>query len=388
MKNLFVSYSNVNDPDQGSGTWYNLYQKLKDFNPNMHAISLNAYPSNWLAKGMKKIHQFLGYPYKRYTDVFFARAAMKRLKKLEDIEPVEVLYTNDWGIAWHASRLSIGRKRVLYTDVYIDFSKPKSDQTDLARKEESLYSFLCLKFFIKQVLMSNAWVYLPSKDIIQAVECGNSISAKIEELPFGANNPNQGEVNVSNKFKDVKNSPRFLFIGKDMQRKRLNFTIEVFNLVKSKYPKAELHVVGPKEADFRKFCSLRGITDLVQVKNHGFLSRKSKEEMQLLDALYKSCHFYLFPSLSEGYNISILEAKSYGLITLGCDVIGVRGPIENGQTGFLLQSSASIQDWIDLADHLVSNEEILRQASVSAFESYNQTHKWELIAQKIFHFSH
>ena len=47
-----------------------------------------------------------------------------------------------------------------------------------------------------------------------------------------------------------------------------------------------------------------------------------------------------------------------------------------------------LQDLIDLVQHFISNEALLRQASDSAFENYFQTHRWEKIAHKIFHLSH
>ena len=54
-------------------------------------------------------------------------------------------------------------------------------------------------------------------------------------------------------------------------------------------------------------------------------------------------HYFINLSASEGLPVSMMEAASCGIPIIGTDVGGVREIIEEGQTGFLVPSSASLE---------------------------------------------
>ena len=86
-------------------------------------------------------------------------------------------------------------------------------------------------------------------------------------------------------------------------------------------------------------------------------------------ARLSGCHFYLQPSLTEGFGLAVCEAMSAGIPVIASAVGGVPEIIDHGQTGWLLPAptAAALADTITAAASL--DDAALREIAVRAAES-------------------
>mgnify|MGYP001094327323 CR=1 FL=1 len=119
-------------------------------------------------------------------------------------------------------------------------------------------------------------------------------------------------------------SLRFLFIGRDFERKNGPLVLKGFRQVRAEYPNIELVVVG-QPADGH-LISEPGVT------HYRFMPRQ-----QLLEDVIPKADVLLLPSRAEGFGLVLLEAMACGLAWFGVDAYAMPEIIEEGENGFLLR---------------------------------------------------
>lgn len=104
----------------------------------------------------------------------------------------------------------------------------------------------------------------------------------------------------------VRQPPRFLYVGRLSPEKGLGDLLEAFNLVRSKLPTAHLDIIGggPLERELRAHCDRLALTDAVTL--HG--------GMALADIvpLFLSSMAMVLPSHSEPWGLVVNESLSFG----------------------------------------------------------------------------
>lgn len=119
-------------------------------------------------------------------------------------------------------------------------------------------------------------------------------------------------------------TPRFLFVGREWDRKNGPAVVRAFRRVRSDWPNAELHLVGghpPVEAP--------GVT------GHGVLRLGQDDERAQLWALFLRATCFVMPSLLEPSAVAYTEAAAAGLGSIGtrnggsADLIGDAGIVVN-----------------------------------------------------------
>jgi glycosyltransferase involved in cell wall biosynthesis len=117
--------------------------------------------------------------------------------------------------------------------------------------------------------------------------------------------------------------PRFLFIGRDWERKNGPMLLRAMAELRRERPDAELSVVG---------CTPVGI-EQAGVTFHGSLPLSDPEATSRLEALFESSTCFVLPSVHEPAGISYVEAMSAGLPVIGtaaggsADIIGDAGVV-------------------------------------------------------------
>lgn len=150
---------------------------------------------------------------------------------------------------------------------------------------------------------------------------------------------------VSKKSLDVIN---FLFLG------RLHFKKGILPLVKAWHKtlasddRKQLIIAGPDEGELEKIKPFLGDT----TKYVGAVYGREKAE------LLEKSHYFMLPSLSEGFPVSVLEGMSYGLIPLissGCNFndvfdneLGYRVEPDEDQISSVLQSLPAFDHQLSL----------------------------------------
>lgn len=100
--------------------------------------------------------------------------------------------------------------------------------------------------------------------------------------------------------------PRFLFVGKDWERKNGPRVVRAFAEVRARHPDATLDVVGGHPR-----------LDADGVTGHGFLRLDDPDAWTRLERLYESATCFVMPSLHEPSAIAYTEAAAAGLPSIG-----------------------------------------------------------------------
>lgn len=128
-------------------------------------------------------------------------------------------------------------------------------------------------------------------------------------------------------YPEEKNKIRFLFIGRIMKEKGIDYYLKTAEYIKSKYAHTEFHVCGFVEAEYKGKLDdfvKRGI-----IVYHGLVKDVS--------AIYRQMHCLVFPSYyPEGISNVLLEAASSGRPVITTNRAGCRETVEDGKTGFLI----------------------------------------------------
>ncbi len=118
--------------------------------------------------------------------------------------------------------------------------------------------------------------------------------------------------------------PRFLFVGRQWERKGGPQLLEAFRHVRAERPDAELWVVGPERAP----ASAPG------VRFFGRVSRASPEGERRLGELYSGATAFAMPSVYEPFGIVFLEAMAHGLACVASDRCAMPEIVADGISGF------------------------------------------------------
>jgi glycosyltransferase involved in cell wall biosynthesis len=114
-------------------------------------------------------------------------------------------------------------------------------------------------------------------------------------------------------------TPRFLFVGGDWERKNGDAVLRAFARVRANIPEARLDVVGGHPR-----LGLEGAV------GHGWLSLDNDEERKSLDTLFETATCFVMPSQCEPSGIVYLEAAAAGIPSIGTTVGGSSELIGDG----------------------------------------------------------
>lgn len=189
----------------------------------------------------------------------------------------------------------------------------------------------------------------------------------IEVLPPGIIRHN----NQHSQLATSHHSLRFLFIGKDFERKNGPLVLQAFRQTRYEHPKAELILVAPPIDG--QMMSEPGIT------HYPLMPRE-----QLLQEIFPTAAVLLLPSRAEGFGLVILEAMAQGLTVIGVNAYAMPEIIEHGRNGFLIRPD-SLEDLTKQMKLLAANPDILQQCRFESERTFNkkytvQTHNERLLS--------
>jgi glycosyltransferase involved in cell wall biosynthesis len=124
---------------------------------------------------------------------------------------------------------------------------------------------------------------------------------------------------------------RILFVGSGSQRGEFFLkggpeVVSMFENLSHKFKNVELWIRSDMPSSYVERCT----------KNPGIKVIKEIIPREQLHSLYLNSHIFVQPSHLEEWG-TILEAKSFGLPTVACDVYGQNELIEDGQDGLLVK---------------------------------------------------
>lgn len=166
-----------------------------------------------------------------------------------------------------------------------------------------------------------------------------------------------------------KTGNKFLFVGKDFNRKNGPLVVEAFEALNSKCnEKFELYIAGPTEWPLSGPIPY-GVT---------FLGQKTTDE---LAKYYNLCDVFVMPSQFEAYGIVFAEALIYGLPCIGRDAFSMRDFIQDGENGYLLKKQ-SADELVNLMEKAILNSE-MRQRIINNRKKYIEMYSWKSVVKRM-----
>jgi glycosyltransferase involved in cell wall biosynthesis len=159
-----------------------------------------------------------------------------------------------------------------------------------------------------------------------------------------------------------------IYLGRLVRSKLPGHAIQAFKRVRSKFPEAELWVVGDGY--------LRHELERNAPEGVRFFGRINDEDK--FDLLQRA-HVLMMPSVREGWGISVLEANAAGTPAVGYDVPGLRDSIVDGITGLLVPAS-DIKALSEAAVTLLSDRSTWQTMSTNALE-WSRKFSWDDAAE-------
>jgi glycosyltransferase involved in cell wall biosynthesis len=216
----------------------------------------------------------------------------------------------------------------------------------------------------------------PDKNIVLGLGTCNGIDT---EDRF---NPSKKSFEIINSLKikyNIKSEEKVVgYVGRLVKDKGINDLIKAWDIVKIKFPKAKLLLVGPIE-----------MRDAISVYSENQIMTDSS--IIFTDLVFDSSTYYslmnvfVLPTYREGFPTVSLEASSMSLPVLITKVTGCADSILENRTGRYI--SNEIQDIVDKILFYLENELIAKahgeQGRIFVQRYFEQTIIWDLIADKL-----
>lgn len=164
-----------------------------------------------------------------------------------------------------------------------------------------------------------------------------------------------------------KQGNRFLFVGKNWERKNGPLVVKAFKRLVKTYPDMELYIVGPAKIP-------EGIDD-DRIK---FVGRISYDT---LIKYYNLCDFFVMPSQFEAYGIVFAEALIFGLPCIGKNCFAMPEFIEEGINGYLIERN-SVEELVLKMKKILSNKcmaEFVKANSII----YQNMYSWDTVVRRM-----
>ena len=162
-----------------------------------------------------------------------------------------------------------------------------------------------------------------------------------------------------------KEGRRFLFIGRDFQRKNGPLVLKAFQLVRKIHPEYELYIAGPRDLQ----------TNIDGVYCLGNLSFEQEVKY------FNLCDVFVMPSIFEAYGLVFPEALAFGLPCIGRNAYEMPYFIEDGKTGYLLKGTTA-DELAALMEQCVSDR-VMTENVYKKRDWYLQEYSWDTVAKRI-----
>ncbi len=141
--------------------------------------------------------------------------------------------------------------------------------------------------------------------------------------------------------------PCFVYSGRISKDKNLDFLIEAYSIMHEKNPSINLVIAGdgPYSSELKEKC--------FNYKRVIFTGRQSQN---IMPVIYSSADALLFPSVTDTFGMSVLEAQSCGIPAIVSKTGGPREIINEGVTGMSLDTK-NPSEWADACLELIKGKE-------------------------------
>lgn len=202
------------------------------------------------------------------------------------------------------------------------------------------------------VFYMGRWV----KDIMS--EYHSDVAPKMYHIGGGTN------IDVNRIDLSRKTGNKFLFIGRDFERKAGDLVIEAFKILKQQYmPNAELHMAGCQPQEATEGIVYYGDVDYNKVSE-----------------LLNKCDVFCMPSRFEAYGLVFVESLIYGLPCIGRRFFEMPHFIEDGKDGALIENE-NPNIFAEKMYDVISDKEMIAGIQSRQAE-YIEKYSWDSVAKR------
>ncbi|MEM1542691.1 MAG: glycosyltransferase family 4 protein [Candidatus Bathyarchaeia archaeon] len=172
-----------------------------------------------------------------------------------------------------------------------------------------------------------------------------------------------------NNFPKKESFPVIVYVGRLKRAKRPDHAIKAFKIVKERFSKAELWIIG--DGYFRKALERMAFNG---VRFFSGLNNENRRE------LVKRAWVLVNPSVREGWGLNVIEANALGTPCVAYSVAGLRDSVKDGETG-LLAKNGNIKDLAEKIIAVLEDDALREKLSKNALE-YAKQFSWDKTAKE------
>jgi glycosyltransferase involved in cell wall biosynthesis len=166
--------------------------------------------------------------------------------------------------------------------------------------------------------------------------------------------------------------PSFLYVGRLKRYKGIEFALEALALACRVRPDLVLDIAGTGEGRpaLERLARTLGLADAVRFL--GYVTDEDKLR------LFRTAWANLFPSVKEGWGMTVMEAAACGTASLASNSPGLRDSVQDGVTGYLVphgDAGTLARRMLELAD-----QPALVDALGRAARAHAERHTWDAAA--------
>ena len=209
-----------------------------------------------------------------------------------------------------------------------------------------------------------------------AVRDYGACAGKIEVTPFGPNlRPEVIDRFCTVKSADFDRPVRLLYVSSDWARKGGDLAVAIAEALRRRGLPCEIYLVGQIPPQIKESETVHPV---------GPLDKRRPDDVARLCALFERADFFVLPTGSECSAIVFSEAGAFGCPSITFDVGGTADAVIDGETGIVLQPTATAADFADRIQALVQDRRAYETMSRNARRRYEQSANWDVWADLIF----
>jgi len=280
--------------------------------------------------------------------------------------PIDIIHSNTYVpvISGHICSKLYGIPHVVtFHDVYQASDKKFwKDYTIKQNPDAAFYTSTISKILEDMIMKFNVKAFhtVSETSKMDLISCGVK-KEKIHVIPNAIDSNHYNDSQLEMSVGENNHEPSIVFVGRLISYKNLETVIRAFQKVIQEVPNARLIIIGDGQyrSTLVKEASPLG-------KNVVFTGRISDPEKI---KMIKSSSFMVFPSLVEGFGISIIEGFACKKAVLVSDLKPMSDIVTDGQTGYVIPS-IDINKWADAITKLLIDKNKQKEMGENAYQEF------------------
>lgn len=177
-------------------------------------------------------------------------------------------------------------------------------------------------------------------------------------------------------------TPLFICINRLVRMKRTSLVIQAMKIVTTKYKNAQLVIAGYgyERARLDKLRKELKLTENVFFEDENILFFKRSTKDKKVELMQKAWAL-VFPSVKEGWGMTVTECAACGTPAIVTDVTGLRDSVINNKTGLKLEKNPTVEELADAIIKFINNTKMREKMSKEAL-NFSKQFTWERAASK------